>query len=464
MSAPLIWILVPAVLGGAMLFLRRWPGWVAAGAAGVCLLLALLAWQLPADGSLHLGPLSLQISPVLVLFGRRFALEASDRPFLVLMYLFGSLWIFGTRPAGAPALFPPLGLLMIALVVAAQAVEPFLYAALIIEMVVLLSLPLLAPPGRPAGAGALRYLVFQTMAVPVILLAGWAAGQVEANPPGTRWVIEAAIFLALGFSIWLAVFPFHTWVPLLAQDTAPYIFGFLLGLLPVGILFIFLGFLDSYTWMRTSPLILEGLRLAGGLMILTSGIWAAFQNDMSRLLGYAILITNGFAMLSIGLGSTLGIESFVVSLVPRLLALALASLSVSVLQKNGLVTSLAGLAGALRRYPFAVLGLVTALFSLSGLPLLASFPIRQPLYEALAVQSLPLAVAVGLGNFGFFLGIYRLLVGVVQSDEAGWKIGERLSDIILLTTGLLALLGMGILPGVFLRASLALAQIFPHLR
>ena len=482
MSAPILWILFPALLGGILLPFWRGSRWMVGLAAGACLLLGLLAWLAPLETAVRIGPVSFQISTVLEVFGRRFVLVATDRPFLILMYLFGGIWILGARPSGAPGYFPPLSLIMIALMVAAQAVEPFLYAALIIEMMVLISLPLLTLPGRDyarasdpgpqnqgakrngVGAGIQRYLVFQTLAIPIILMAGWAAGLVEANPPGARWVIQAVLFLGLGFSIWLAVFPFYTWVPLLAQETSPYLFGFLLGLLPVGVLFIFLGFLDTYAWLRDSSLVIAGLRLTGGLMILTAGVWAAFQTDLARLLGYAILLENGYALLAISLHSTLGVELFAAGLIPRLVAIALWALALAIFQKAGVRTTLDGLSGALRRYPVASSALLLAYFSLGGLPLLASFPVRQPLIEALAGSSLAVAGAAVLGNLGFLLGAYRLLAVLVLSDDPAWSLGERRLDAVMLVIAILVLLVIGILPGIVLRNSLGLVQVFSHLR
>jgi NADH:ubiquinone oxidoreductase subunit 2 (subunit N) len=310
----------------------------------------------------------------------------------------------------------------------------------------------------------LRYLIFQTMAVPFILLAGWAAGQVEINPPGTRWVLQAVLFLGLGLAFWLAMFPFHTWVPLVAQEASPYIIGFLFGLLPVGVLWIALNFLDSYAWLRADPVVAAGLQLSGGLMVLTAGVWVAFQTDLARTLGYAILFENGYALLMISLRSALGLDLFAAALIPRLVAIATWSLALAVLQKNGLATNLAGLTGSMRRFPIAASALALAFFSLGGMPLLASFPVRQPLLEALAGQSLPVAAAVGIGNLGFLLGAYRLLIVLVRSDEKEIKLGETRTAGAMLLAAMLLMILTGLLPGVFLRIFSGFVQVFTHLR
>ena len=75
-------------------FMRR-SGMATGLAAGLCLLLALLAWQMPIDTTIHIGPLAFKISSDILIFGRRFVLDNADRAFLTLVYL-GFLWFFGS--------------------------------------------------------------------------------------------------------------------------------------------------------------------------------------------------------------------------------------------------------------------------------------------------------------------------------------------------------------------------------
>ena len=175
MSAPLIWIILPLVVSLVLWFQKERHQLVILLAAGLCLLLAFLAWRAPIDSLIQLGPVSFIISSSLTFLGRSFILASSNSAFLILIYLIGAFWLFGAIAAGVPDIFVPLGLALISLLVAALSVQPFLYAALLIEVAVLLSIPMLVPPGKAAGQGVIRYLIFQTLALPFILLAGWAA-------------------------------------------------------------------------------------------------------------------------------------------------------------------------------------------------------------------------------------------------------------------------------------------------
>ncbi len=463
MSAPLIWIGLPfvfAVLVGVTGSSRRATSLLS---AGFCGLLALLAALFPVAGAIQLGPLSFELSSTLVILGRRFIINPGDRTFLMLLYLFGALWFFGALIVRVHRSFAPLGLIIIALMVAALAVEPFLYAALLIETAVLLSVPMLVPPGKSPGPGVMRYLIFQTLAMPFLLFAGWAAAGVQANPADNALLQQAVLLLALGFAFWLAVFPFYTWLPLLVEETNPYVAGFLLSLLPMIVLMLMLDFFSSFTWLRLYPLLPEALRLIGILMVVTGGIWAAFQRDLARLFGYAIIIENGFALLALSFSNQAGYEIFVVSFLPRAVALALWALSLALLIEKEGSPDYEETAGLLHRFPLIASGLLVAIFSLGGLPLLAGFPVRIVLLEHLSEQSMLLVVWALVGSAGLILSGLRALAAMAGGPDLTWKAHESLPQAFFLGGAMLVVLLIGLLPGQFLPELVRLLQAFQRL-
>ena len=463
MNAPIIWIIFPLIMAVIFWFLQRRSTLVIVLATALCALLALLAWIVPISSAVKLGPWSFEVQSSLAFLGRRFVLDPGDRSFLVLIYGIGAFWFFGTRIAGAHRHFMPIGMAVLALMVAAMAVEPFLYAALVVEIAVLLSIPMLVPPGRMVGQGVARYLIFQTLAMPFLLFAGWAAAGVEANPTDSRLLLQAVIFLGLGFAFWLAVFPFYTWVPLLSEETHAYETGFILGLLPSVVLLLLLNFLDNFAWLRAYPLVPVVLQLCGALMVVTGGIWAAFQKTLPRLFGYAVIMESGFALLSISLQSQAGLEVFAASLFPRMLALALWALALSIFEKQGITLDFDGIRGQFRRYPLIASGLVLAYFSLAGLPLLGGFPPRLVLLENLAQQSMPIMLWVLLGNVGFLLSGLRMLAMLVSGTQENWKVNEKWPQATLIVIGAAGLLFIGVFPRFFLSGLLTILQSFNHL-
>ena len=111
---------------------RRWLVVVLAGI--VCFSLSALALLAPIDTLVQIGPISFEIPSTLLILGRRLVLEDGHRPFLALIYTTAGFWFLGSMVARANRLFVPMGLAMVALLVAVSAVEPFLYAALLVEM------------------------------------------------------------------------------------------------------------------------------------------------------------------------------------------------------------------------------------------------------------------------------------------------------------------------------------------
>ncbi len=81
--------------------------------------------------------------------------------------------------------------------------SPFLYAAVVVELIALLSVPLLSPRGSPTGSGIIHYLSAQTIALPLILLSGWMVSGIETSPSAEALVLRGALLLMLGFVLWL---------------------------------------------------------------------------------------------------------------------------------------------------------------------------------------------------------------------------------------------------------------------
>jgi len=447
MTAPLIWIVFPLLAGGLLLALPR-ERWVAFAGTLVSVSLAALAFWLPPDMTQRIGPLSLRIESTLNVFGRQVSLTASEQIVLVLVYGIGAFWFFGTLASGSARRIVPFGLIVTALLVASLAVRPFLYAALLIELAVMLSIPLLIQPGQRPGRGLIRFLIYQTLAMPFILFAGFLLSGVDVGPADVGLIIEAAVLLGLGFAFLLSVFPLYTWIPLLAEEASPYAVGFILSLFPTFSLIFGLNFVDNYSWLRDSPPFTEILRLVGLLMMVTGGIWAAFQRHLGRIFAYTIVAETGISLLAASLPDRqLGLQAFFYLLAPRALALGVWAMSMSVFEKRYSTLQLDSLRGSARSFPVAAVGLVFGNLALIGLPLMASFPIRQALWERLAVLSFPAAVWFGVASLGLWLGALRALVTLVDARvDVPWISNEAWEQRVLIGLGIVGLFALGLFP------------------
>ena len=152
MSAPVLWIVIPNCRRAGLFFLRRWYRLTVALGTGLALLLALLAWQLPVNQTVILGPLSFKIGDTLNILGRQFTLLDSDRPLVLVIYLLAAIWFAAAYTGRAGRMFVPLGLVITGLLTAVPAVDPFLYAAMLVELIALVGVVMLSRPGSTRAA------------------------------------------------------------------------------------------------------------------------------------------------------------------------------------------------------------------------------------------------------------------------------------------------------------------------
>ncbi len=463
MSAPFLWIIIPILIGLFSLMLvsehaTAMTGGVVAG------LLAVLALVLPIDQAMLIGPFSIKIAASLSFLGRSLVLPSGTAPLLALIFGMCAVWFFGAEAAGVAARLVPLGLVITGLLVAAIAVQPFLFASLLIETAVLVAVPLLAEPGQAPGQGLIRFLIYQTLGMPFILLAGWLLAGVEASPGDLSLTLQSTVMLGLGFAFLLAIFPLYNWIPQLMEESSPYVAGFLIWLLPVTVIVFAMSFLDRYAWLRTTPQITGGLRLAGVVMLISGAWWAAFERHLGRLMAYTTIAETGFLLLSLGLATPSSPGLVFMFLIPRGLGMAVWALSLSILRRNISSFQLSAVQGLARSYPFASAGVVVAALSSAGFPLLGGFPARLALWQGLSAQSTGAALWFLAGLLGLLVGAVRQLTALVaHKDDAPWKVCEDIVQRGLLGLGVLGLFILGLFPQVtgFLLERLPL--MFEHL-
>ncbi len=463
MSAPILWIIVPILM--ALFTMTVGSKRAMALTGGIAsLLLALIALLLPIDAALRIGPLSLKISSTTFFLGRSLVLPPSDAPLLVVIFGLCAFWFFASEAAGVAERLVPFGLVITALLVGSIAVQPFLFASILIELAVLVALPMLAPPDQKPGRGVLRFLIYQTLGMPFILLAGWLLAGVETSPSDLSLTVQSTVMLGVGFVFLFAIFPLSIWIPQMMEECHPYVTGFLLWLLPSLILVFAMGFLDRYAWLRTSPEVVAGLQGMGLIMLVTGSIWGAFQDHFGRVLAYASISDIGFLLLAMSLAAGGSQNLVFVLMIPRGLTLGIWSLALSVLRQRGLALDFQSMRGAGRSYPWAAAGVALSGLSTAGFPLLAGFPPRLVLWEGLGHGSPLFLIWFLVGLLGLMVAAIRQIEVLVHTpDDSPWTSQESLPQRTLLAFGTCGLLILGVFPRALGFISGQLPLMFQHL-
>jgi len=463
MNAPTLWILMPILLGLLMLLINNQRILSVLGGS-FALVLALIAQFVPIEVALRIGSFSLKIDSALTVLGRSLVIPATEGSLLALIYGAAALWFYGAEASKTATRLVPLGFMIIALMVASIAVQPFLYAALFIEMAILLAIPMLTSIYAPPGRGVVRFLIYQTLAMPFILLAGWLLAGVEASPGDLALTAQSAAMLGMGFAFLLAIFPLYSWIPLLLEESSPYTVGFLLWILPTITIIFGAGFLDRYSWLRSSPQLILALRYLGLLMVVTGGAFAAFQRHLGRIMAYGSIAETGFSLLALSLDFRLGIPILFLLIPARALGLAVWSLSLTVIKENVETMWFGAARGLLRITPLAGAGMIIATLSTGAFPLLAGFPSRLALWEGLSRVSLGAALGMAVGIAGLLTSAFRSLAVISMAEEyTSWQPRESLTQMTMLGLGMIGLFILGLFPQTLQFFLSNLPNMFEHL-
>lgn len=457
--APLLFIFLPLLITPLLyaLRLRRWLWAEAATAAGVAGLLAALASVMPLGASPW-------FSDSFSVLGRLFIMEPADRGLLTLIFLLAALIFLSAGLQIQARYFISAGMAALGLLAAAVFVRPFLFAAIFIELVAALMVFLLADERHPAPRGALRLLIYTSLGMPFILFTGWLLDVNATNPADTGVLVQATLCLGAGLALLLGVVPFHSWLPLIAEEAPPLATLYASTVARAPVILLMLKLLNTYSWLNSNPGVYAALELAGLVMVVIGALFVFGQRNLGRSVGYALLIEAGAVLLAVSLGMPAGAEVALASLSQRGLSLWLWAMATDQLRRATLFgrDQFDVVRGLGWRYPFAVTAVAIGVFSLVGLPLMAGFPPRWALLQLLAERNLALALGLLLAMTSVGVVVMRGLAALTTPRSADEVIvpNETLWQRAAYGVGVLLVLALGAFPQWVLPAVTATAAAF----
>ncbi|MFQ5813296.1 MAG: proton-conducting transporter membrane subunit [Anaerolineae bacterium] len=463
-AAPLFLIVLPLVLAPVVYLLRRWALLAASLASATALVMASLCLHLPLDRPVSLLGWEVALGQPMVVLGREFALELAGGFTLGFICLIATIAFLFAWRVSQGSLFFPLGLIILSLLGAAVMIRHFLFAVLFLWIASIVAVFIIQGDGQGPRRGALRYLVMVSLAILPLMITPWLIDLQAVNPDNLALLRYAALLLAIGFAILLAVVPFHGWVSAVAADAPPVAAAFVLTVTNAVVLLLMLNLLQSYPWLSEDPQVFRLLRLGGLLMAAVGGLLAFAQRDFSRLLGYAALSDMGCTLVALGIASPAALTAALLQVAHRSVGLMLAALGLAVVRHRAGDDSFADLGGVARRLPISAAGLVLGGLSLAGMPLTAGFPSRWAIYRLYHSSPPGLALAMLLSGAGVAFGYLRGLSTLV-GPSTGPQVKREPFVASLMILGMIILcLGLGLRPQRLLPPIQRVVESFSFLR
>lgn len=448
-SSALVWIAGPILVGmlNLLLFKGALRNYIAAIASLIFFLIALF---LPPASALNILGVSIYIEPTFSVLGRSFQLNPTDQIHLLNAFGLGAFWFLGSLGLKRLETMASIGLMIIGILIAAISIQPFLYASVFIELAVLLAVPLLLSQDNIKPAKILPFLINQSLAFPFILLAGFLLSGINTPQTELKIISQGLLMLAIGFAFLLSIFPLYSWAPILSTGADPYKLGFILTVFPFFSILFGLDFMERFSFLQSSDQTFILVELIGMIILITSGIFSAIETQLDRAYSYGLVSMTGSALVSLGIPDLeVGITLFTVLIQFHVITFALWGLGLSLLRKRFGKLSIGDNVGLFWREPYLASAIIIGMFSIAGSPLLALFPVKLSLWNAIAENYSHQVFWYGISLFGFWVNATRTTAVFLNSKP---RVTNQFSEItwntVLIIIGILLIILLGLFPDI----------------
>ncbi len=467
-----LFLVLPLVMGGVVYVLRRWGALSALLSVGMTLALGIVILVLPLGQTVELWGRQIVMGGSLSFLGRELILEEADRIAIAFLYLTASgIFVLAWQVSPGVLLFP-VGFGLLSLLSGSLLIRPLIYAVLLVEIAIAVSVFALQIEGRPPAWGALQYLSFSLLAMPGLLVIHWLMDRYALTPDNTTLLHTASVLLALSFALLIGSLPFHMWIPAVAGDSEPLASAFVFTVNHAAIWFLLLAFLETYPDLSASARFAPVASSAGLAMVSVGGVLAASQRRLGRLMGYGALIDSGVGLIALGIGSEQGLALALLSLFVRPFGMALMATGLRGLgTRCGHDLSVEAVRGLGRRAPWSTFAFLIGGLSTAGLPVSAGFAGRWALYRVLGLSDLASVVTMMMGSLGVMIGVWRALSALLvraqrssgDAQDEAWGEAERWPKALIVLLAVLVSMVVGLSPQLVSPTAARLAALYTFL-
>lgn len=419
---PALWLIALPIGVAPIVYLLRRVGLGAIVAAIITFLSAWLAANIPTG-------------IVLNLLGRPIALDPLSQTTLTLLFsatsgLFLTLTLLsvaqehrfiqlGKVTGQEGRVFYPAALIILGLFVAASLSRHLGITAIFIQLAAILMVFVIQTQRLESTRAAMRFLTLISLATPIFLLAAWRIDvyQLSGGIVTLAEIDQTAMFVGVGFALWLAVVPFHGWLTSTATESAPITAAFVLITFPIVVFSTLVNLFVDLPWLTNSSFLMNAIVVAGAFTAFVAGVWASMQRGFSELMGYAALYNIGCTLALLGLGGEAAVITILVNLTVRTLALVLVAISTSTLYLRVVSDGFSYVSGLARTMPFASAGLIIGGLTLAGAPFTAGFAPFWQLLRSVAASEPNWVVFLVLGSLGVAVGYLRGLWALLDTNQ-----------------------------------------------
>lgn len=377
-------ILFPIAMAASSFVLRKQAGLTVVLGIVTIILQAALVWWLPIERPVRLLGLTLVLDPL-------------ARLFLLAFFAIGATSFLATSAIPHGENYVPVTLLIISLVGTLLLLqEPFTIALLLVSAGVIAVLAIVDLPigstglvGRAVIATALKYLVLMVMAGVVmymafVLITIYTPGSIIERVSPARLTLA---LLVVGFGLRLAIVPFHSWLPDLAEHAAPMVSLIVITVInTTSLLFLIqsLQFFPIIVFENDRGMTI--LMTVGVLTAIFGAVLALAQENMRRTIGFLLVYNAGMILFGLATASSDGIAGALFEAFSQLIATTLLFVSMGLLERPDGRPANVIRRDLLWRWPIAGLGLLGGGVALLGLPPLSGFAGKLLLYQAAGQQ------------------------------------------------------------------------------